>query len=510
MEHPSRCAGWLGRGALGFLLLAAGAAADTAPAPARRELGLFEAHGEVGDVQKKGSVQFDPRTGEYRITGGGENMWGTKDAFHYAWKRLSGDLTLTAAVSFPDKSGQPHRKAGWVVREGLEADAPYADAVVHGDGLISLQYRLVKGGPTLEAKSAVKAPAVVRLERTGDLFSMSVSRDGTRFAPAGAVSVPLADPVHVGLGVTAHDPEGSATAVLSQVALQNRGPFPAKDRVVESTLEVLSIDTGEREAVYTTRDHIEAPNWSRDGRFFLFNSRGKLYSLPREGGQPRLVDTSPAGRLNNDHGLSPDARWLAISHTPKDESIIYVLPASGGTPRQVTALGPSYWHGWSPDGKTLAYCARRNGEFDVYTIAAEAENSSDEKRLTTAPGLDDGPDYSPDGQVIFFNSERTGLMKIWRMKPDGSEQQPLTSGDEWGDWFPHPSPDGKWLVFLSFDKSVKGHPANKDVALRMMPMAGGEPKVLTRLFGGQGTINVPSWSPDSRAFAFVSYRLVRP
>jgi Tol biopolymer transport system component len=510
MEHHSRSAGWFHRGVLIFALPAVCASVWSPASAAGKALGLFEAHGDVGEVQQKGSVQFDAKTGEYRITGGGENMWGTKDAFHYAWKRLSGDLAMTAAVSLPDKTGQPHRKAGWVVRQGLEADAPYADAVVHGDGLISLQYRLVKGGPTLEVKSPVKAPATVRLERTGDLFSLSVSRDGKRFAPAGAVSVPLTDPVHVGLGVTAHDAAGSATAVLSRVALEHAGPVAAADRVLESHLEVLSIDTGEREVVYTTRDHIEAPNWSRDGRFFLFNRKGKLYSLPREGGQPQLIDTGTADRLNNDHGLSPDAQWLAISHSPKNESIIYVLPATGGTPRQVTALGPSYWHGWSPDGKTLAYCARRNGEFDVYTIPADAESSTAETRLTTAPGLDDGPDYSPDGQVVFFNSERSGLMKIWRMKPDGTEQQQVTSGDEWADWFAHPSPDGKWLVFVSFDKSVKGHPPNKDVALRIMPLAGGEPKVLARLFGGQGTINVPSWSPDSRAFAFVSYRLVRP
>jgi len=492
-----------------FVFLAAMACAAAAPA-AGPELGEFEAHGDVGEVKQPGSVRFDPKTGEYRITGGGENMWGTKDAFHYAWRRLSGDLALTAQVSFPETEGQAHRKAGWIVRQGLEADAPYADAVVHADGLISLQYRLAKGGPTLEVRSPVKAPATVRLERTGDLFSLLVSRDGARFQPAGAVSVPLADPVYVGLGVTAHDAAAMATAALSRVALTNPGAVAAAQRVLESTLEVVSIDTGEREAVYTTRDHIEAPNWSRDGRFFLFNHKGRLYSLPREGGQPRQVDTGTADHLNNDHGLSADGRWLAISHSPKEESIIYVLPASGGSPRQVTALGPSYWHGWSPDGKTLAYCARRNGEFDVYTIATDAASSTDERRLTTAPGLDDGPDYSPDGRLIYFNSERTGLMKIWRMKPDGSDQQQVTSGEEWADWFAHPSPDGKWLVFVSFDKSVQGHPPNKDVALRLMPAAGGEPRVLARLFGGQGTINVPSWSPDSRSVAFVSYRLVKP
>jgi Tol biopolymer transport system component len=186
------------------------------------------------------------------------------------------------------------------------------------------------------------------------------------------------------------------------------------------------------------------------------------------------------------------------------KSLIYVLPASGGTPRRITELGPSYWHGWSPDGKTLAYCGERNGEYDIYTIPAEG---GEETRLTTAVGLDDGPDYSPDGQKIYFNSVRTGTMQIWRMNTDGSDQQQITS-DEYNNWFPHPSPDGKWIAFLSYEKDVTGHPANKDVMLRMMSVGGGDIQVLAKLFGGQGTINVPSWSPDSRHVAFVSYRLV--
>ena len=184
-------------------------------------------------------------------------------------------------------------------------------------------------------------------------------------------------------------------------------------------------------------------------------------------------------------------------------------PAVCGEPRQVTSLGPSYWHGWSPDGKTLAYCAERKDEFDIYTISAEGEKAGKEKRLTVTKGLDDGPDYSPDGQAIYFNSERTGKMRIWRMKPDGAHQQQVTFDEPYADWFPHPSPDGKWLVFLSYDQSVKGHPANKYVALRNMPLPCCPAKVLARLFGGHGTLNVPSWSPDSKFFAFVSYRLVK-
>jgi Tol biopolymer transport system component len=155
---------------------------------------------------------------------------------------------------------------------------------------------------------------------------------------------------------------------------------------------------------------------------------------------------------------------------------------------------------------TLAFCGERNGEFDIYTIPAAGGT---ERRLTTAPGLDDGPDYSPDGRYIYFNSERTGTMQVWRMKPDGTNQQQMTA-DEYNNWFPHPSPDGKWIVFLSYAKDVHGHPENKDVMLRLMPAEGGEIRVLAKLFGGQGTINVPSWSPNSEMVAFVSYRLAAP
>jgi Tol biopolymer transport system component len=209
---------------------------------------------------------------------------------------------------------------------------------------------------------------------------------------------------------------------------------------------------------------------------------------------------------NNDHGYSPDGRWIALSCGPSDQSRVYVMPAGGGEPRLVTDQSPSYWHGWSPDGSTLAFVGRRNDEFDIYTVPV---GGGPEQRLTTATGLDDGPDYTPDGQWVYFNSERTGAMRIWRMRPDGSDQQQITNDAEYGDWFPHPSPDGRWIVFLSFDAAVQGHPPNKDVVLRLMPGDGiGPPTVIARLFGGQGTINVPSWSPDSRRFAFVSHRLV--
>jgi Tol biopolymer transport system component len=277
--------------------------------------------------------------------------------------------------------------------------------------------------------------------------------------------------------------------------------------VLESTLETVPIASKDRRAVYHVRDRIEAPNWTPDGQQLVFNQRGRLYRLPARGGSPTLIDTGFAQRCNNDHGLSPDGSQLVISdQTRGGKSLIYILPFAGGTPRLVTPLGPSYWHGWSPDGLTLAYCAERNGNYDVYAIPAAG---GEERRLTTAEGLDDGPEFSPDGQFIYFNSERTGTMQVWRMRPDGSQQEPVTQ-DALNNWFPHPSPDGKWLVFLSYAREVKGHPENQHVQLRLLPLKGGEAQVLATLFGGQGTINVPSWSPDSRQVAFVSYRLIPP
>ena len=276
---------------------------------------------------------------------------------------------------------------------------------------------------------------------------------------------------------------------------------------VQSSLEIFSIDSGTREIIYQTEDNFEAPNWSRDDSFLLFNMKGEIYRISPTGGVPVKLNSGFATHCNNDHGISPDNTQLVVSHHEKTsgKSMIYVLPIKGGEPKLITPNAPSYWHGWSPDGNTLAYCAERNGEYDIYTIPAKG---GQEIRLTNSKGLDDGPDYTADGKYIYFNSVRTGKMKIWRMKPDGSNQEQVTF-DAYNDWFAHPSPDGKYIVFVSYQPEVEGHPANKNVTLRLMPISGGEPKVIAQLFGGQGTINVPSWSPDSKHFAFVSYKLLK-
>jgi TolB protein len=471
------------------------------------ELGIFESQADIGTVSKTASVVYESH-GTYRVSGGGENMWFTNDDFHFVWKKVSGDFTLQTAIEWLKAGGNAHRKACLMVRQTLEPGSAYVDVAVHGDGLTSLQFRETVGANTHEVQANVSGPKSMGLGRQGDSFFMLLPAEGGTLAPAGpSIRLKLSDPLYVGIAVCAHDDNALETARFSRLSLKPREARPDQKPVLHSTLEIVPIGSKDRRALYHTLDHIEAPNWTRDGQSLLFNANGRIYRMPVKGGAPVEIDTGFANRCNNDHGLSADGTRLAISDQSRGgKSLVYIVPLTGGTPKQITTSAPSYWHGWSPDGSMLAFCGERNGEFDVYTISTEG---GQEKQLTTAKGLDDGPEYTADGKFIYFNSERTGTMQIWRMKPDGTDQEQVTS-DEFNNWFAHPSPDGKWIVILSYDKDVTGHPANQPVRLRLMPLAGGPIQELAHLFGGQGTINVPSWSPDSRQVAFVSYELITP
>lgn len=280
------------------------------------------------------------------------------------------------------------------------------------------------------------------------------------------------------------------------------------ERDTYSILETVDVFTGVRTILKEFDYVIEAPNWTRDGRYLVYNARGHIFTYQLATGEIQEIDTGLATDCNNDHVLSPDNTQLAVSHFTNEDatSRIYILPFAGGEPRLITEKGPSYLHGWSPDGKRLAYCAERNSQYDIYSISVDG---GDETQLTNVAGLDDGPEYSPDGQHIWFNSTRTGLMQVWRMKVDGSEQTQMVNEDA-NCWFPHVSPDGQWVVYITYDKhevEAALHPPNKNVELRLVPSKGGESKTIAKLFGGQGTINVNSWSPDNRHIAFVSYRL---
>jgi TolB protein len=486
---------------LSSLILLASALATHAQGP----IGIFTSHQDVGTILHPGNTRYDPATHAYTLTGSGENMWAGRDDFQFAFTKVSGDVSLSADITFTSTSGNPHRKAVLMIRQSLDPTSPSVDVARHGDGLTSLQFRDAIAADTHEVESSVSAPQRVRILKRGDYIYAFVSgRDGV-LRPAGASTrLHLDGPFYIGIGVCAHDKDASVTAVFSNVTLTQLPPATGKT-VLYSVLETTTIASTDRKVAYLAPAHFEAPNWSRDGSHFLFNQDGKIYSLPIDALQPALVSTAPQLQCNNDHGFSPDNHSIAISdQTVPGGSSIYMLPSQGGTPRRVTTLQPSYWHGWSPDGKTLTFTGQRNGNFDIYTIPV---TGGDETRLTSAKGIDDGPEYSPDGQFIYFNSERSGLMQIWRMHTDGSQQERILTEDA-NDWFPHISPDGQWMVFLSYAPSVTGHPAEKDVQLKLMFLADKQVHTLARLFGGQGTINVPSWSPDSKHVAFVSYELI--
>jgi len=512
-------------------------------AQAQNSVGVFENHADVGTVLHPGSTTFDPAKNSYTVRGSGENMWATADAFQFAWKKMSGDVEITADVQFTNLTGNEHKKAVLMLRQSLDADSVYADVALHASGLTSLQYREEKGATTSEIESRVnnrvsivpvdskplepeyQVPfatnltlAHLGLTRRGNFIYVSLGEAAHLGAAlqhydGESIPIPLTGDFYVGIGVCSHDNNVVEEATFSNVEIKQLTASTAAP-VLYSNLETVTVETTIRHVIYSAQGRFEAPNWSRDGSYFLFNRNGHIEELPATGGKPEILNTGFADRVNNDHGISPDATQLAISDNSQPtisptgegthDSLVYVLPITGGTPRRLTKDAPSYWHGWSPDGKTLAFVGQRNGDFDIYTIPVAG---GEETRITTAKGLDDGPEYSPDGQYIYFNSERTGHMQIWRMHPDGSAQEQVFS-DDYNNWFPHISPDGKWMVFLTYDRDVTGHPENKDVMLRLMSLSDKKITVLAKLFGGQGTINVPSWAPDSKSLAFVSYQFI--
>jgi hypothetical protein len=476
-------------------------------------LGQFDGHGDVGSPQIAGSATYNAVSQEYSLAASGLNMWAQRDEFHFVWKRMKGDFILQARVELLGKGVDPHRKLGFIARSTLEADSPYADVAVHGDGLTSLQYRRAKGAITEQVQSTTTAADFVQLERKGNTYTMSVARFGDSVTTSQIADLALGDEVYAGLFLCSHNPGVVERAVFRDVRIirpAKEGFVPYRD-YIGSVLEILDLTTGRRQAVLSSAQPFEAPNWTRDGSALIYNTsgraegRGRLHRFDLATRQPSVIDTGFANRNNNDHVLSFDGATIGISDQTTNEgrSTVFTLPTLGGTPRRITARAPSYLHGWSPDGKYLVYTGGRNDEYDIYRMAADG--SGEETRLTDFKGLDDGPEYAPDGTYIYFNSVRSGTMQIWRMKPDGKDPEQVTS-DGYNNWFPHISPDGQRIVFLSFSKDVDpaDHPYYKQVTIRLMPIEGGAPRVIAYVYGGQGTINVPSWSPDGTMLAFVS------
>jgi Tol biopolymer transport system component len=490
-----------------WLLLGATARCGDAQ-PAAVPLGTFQDHGDVGTVLHAGSAEYDASNRSYTIVGSGENMWATADAFQFVWTKVSGDVALAADIVFAGSGGDAHKKAVLMVRQSLDADSAYADVALHGNGLTSLQARDEKGAATHEIQSNMPAPKRLRIEKRGAYFYISLGgEDRVLHMAGGSMRVPLEGTFYVGLGVCAHNKDVVEKAVFSNVDLTALSSTTAGKTTLFSTLETITVTSTDRRVTYVTPGRIEAPNWTRDGAALLFNSGGRIQRVPVAGGKPTTIDTGFAVHANGSHGISPDGTLLAISDESREHrrSVVYVIPVAGGVPRRVTRQSPSYWQGWSPDGKTILIAGQRRGKFGIFTVPAAG---GEETRLAAVDGGNAGAEYAPDGKSVYFSSGHAGGMQIWRMLSDGTGMEQVTS-DGFDNVHPHLSPDGRRMVFLSSEKGTAGQSDMRDVMLRMMSLTDKRTVVLAKLIGGPGTIDAPSWSPDGRQLAFVSYQMMR-
>jgi hypothetical protein len=357
-------------------------------APAAAPLGVFEDHTDVGTVLHTGSVEYDASKRTYTIAGSGENMWFAADAFQFVWKKVSGDITLTADISFIGSGGEAHRKAVLMIRQSLDADSPYADVARHGDGLTSLQARDEKGANTSEIQSAMKAPARVRIAKRGDYVYIWVAAEGEQLQfSGGSMRIPMHDPFYVGIGVCSHNKDTVEKAVFSNVDMTIGAPTKATPPKLYSTLETVPV-SGDRRVTYVTPGRLSAPVWTADGAALVFHRNGHMEKIPAAGGKPEIVEAA-----NN--------------------------------------------------------------------------NASEEQSL--------------DGKL---------------------------PSDGFRNCFPHISPDGQQIAFLSFAGDIAGIPEDKDVMLRLLSLKDGKVRVLAKFVGGRGSMDAPSWSPDSRRLAFVSYQWI--
>ncbi|HEX6893019.1 MAG TPA: hypothetical protein VF141_20055, partial [Chryseolinea sp.] len=420
-----------------------------------KAVGVFQDHVDVGNPKNAGTTEYDPKTQTYNLKGSGYNIWFNRDEFQFAYKKLKGNFIVTADFEFVGNGTDAHRKIGWMVRGSKDDNAMHVSAVAHGDGLTVLQWRRLRGAfmrdPEDEVFSPKKNYRTIQLERAGKEIIMRAAHSGEPLQTIGSVTLEdMPDEVLAGLFISSHNPDVVEEAKVWNVRIDQpvpEGYNPGREGYLGCRLELMNVFDGKRIVIHEEPGRFEAPNWMPDGKKLIINKDGSLYKIPVEGGVLEKINTGTANRNNNDHGISFDGKMLALSHhrdgLPGGGSTVYVVPIEGGTPKQVTELTPSYWHGWSPNNKEVLFVGQRDGKnYNIYKIAV---NGGKEVKLTSNNGTHaDGPEYSPDGKYIYYNGNQSGTMQIWRMKPDGSAKEQLTFDDN-NNWFPHISPDGKWI-----------------------------------------------------------------
>jgi TolB protein len=470
------------------------------------QVGIFEGQSDIGVVSHPGSEEYDSAAKAYTLSSSGENMWAAEDDFHYVWKKLTGDLTLTADIAFPTTTGNAHKKGVLMVRRTLDKDSDYVDAAVHVVGLTSLQSRDQKGGTTREVQSYLPSPKRLRLVKRGDYFFMFVAgADGVFHLSGGGMKLALDESFYVGIGACAHDKDAVEKVVFSNVELEPAKPGSGKPTLY-STLEAVPVQSTDRRSVFVAANRLEGPNWTADGKTLLFTRNGHLERVAAAGGTPEPVSVGKLSHLGSQHGISPDGANLAVTDGQTGKAAVYVLPVTGGDPKRLTKQTPSYWQAWSPDGKTVLYTGTRKGKNGFYTTPVEG---GPETQINAGEGVNENPVYSSDGKYIYFDSDRTGTCQIWRMMADGSAQEQITDGaDGFANSNPHVSPNGLQVAFVSTDKSGSVQAGDKDMKIRSMMLTTKAIRIIANLVGGDGTFDGEPWSPDSRTLSFVSYQII--
>ena len=493
---------------------------------AQQKTGIFSQSNDVGNPSRKGNVIYNKTDQSYIISGGGSASNANHEDFHFLHNKLTGDFILTADFAAEGSSNNVKKEYGWMIRSSLSNNSKQISACRDENGVMYLKWRKEINQEIKDPEHVIMFPKkhmqTIQLERKGNNYTMRVANFGEPLQQLGSVDLTeLGDDIYAGL--FSHTLNENETSSIKAWNVRIDKPVPysyhpnpivqktlnTKEPVFSCRLETIDVFSGKRTILYEANHRFEAPNWMPDGRKLLFNDGGLLYKIPVSGGDLEKLNTGNVVKNNNDHGISFDGKMLAISSSRAEQqlnsSAVWILPIEGGTPKLITKETPSYWHGWAPGNKEVVVVAQRNGSkvYNIYKVDVETGKEEDLTKNTS--GHVDGCEYSPDGNYIYYNGNQSGTMQIWRMRPDGSNKEQLTF-DEYNNWFPHISPDGKWISIISFPTDIdpNSHPSYKKVMLRIMPTGGGSPRVIAHLYGGQGTINVNSWSPDSKKLAFVS------